>query len=131
MGRLNVLRLMIAISAITMPLLYAAGGNPWTLYATVIIVYYCYGTLLSVNSALCADFWGIRHVGLINGMIFTAWGTAGVIGPRIGGLLYDRYHDYRIAFYTASVLAAIALLFEFFARRPTASPEPALARLSQ
>ena len=131
LGRLNVLRLMIAISAITMPLLYAAGGNPWTLYATVIIVYYCYGTLLSVNSALCADFWGIRHVGLINGMIFTAWGTAGVIGPRIGGLLYDRYHDYRIAFYTASVLAAIALLFEFFARRPTASPEPALARLSQ
>jgi OFA family oxalate/formate antiporter-like MFS transporter len=118
LGRLNVLRLMIAVSAITMPVLYAAGGNVWTLYAAVIIVYYCYGTLLSVNAALCPDFWGIKHVGLINGMIFTAWGTAGIIGPRIGGLLYDKYRDYRIAFYTASFLAVVALIFEFLAKQP-------------
>ena len=89
----------------------------------VIIVYYCYGTLLSVNANKCADFWGIKHVGLINGMVFTAWGTAGIIGPRIAGLLFDKYHDYRMAFYTASVLAAIALIFEFLAKRPTNSRE--------
>jgi MFS transporter, OFA family, oxalate/formate antiporter len=122
LGRLNVLRLMIAISAITMPVLYGV-RSIWALYVAVIVVYYCYGTLLSVNAALSPDFWGIKHVGLINGMVFTAWGTAGIIGPRIGGLLYDKYHDYRIAFYTASFLAVVALIFEFLAKRPTNSSE--------
>jgi MFS transporter, OFA family, oxalate/formate antiporter len=122
LGRLNVLRLMIAVSAVAMPLL-AVAGNIWTLYAGVIVVYYCYGTLLSVNAALCPDFWGTKHVGLINGMMFCAWGTAGIIGPRIGGLLFDKYHNYRIAFDVASLLAVTALIFEFLAKRPTSSPE--------
>jgi OFA family oxalate/formate antiporter-like MFS transporter len=123
LGRLNVLRLMTAISMVTMPLLYWAGTKVWTLYAAVIVVYYCYGTLLSVNAALCPDFWGTKHVGLINGMMFTAWGIAGIIGPRVGSMLYDEYHDYRWAFYAASALAGIALVCELLARRPGARPE--------
>jgi predicted MFS family arabinose efflux permease len=51
-------------------------------------------------------------------MLFTAWGVAGIIGPRIGGVLFDKYHNYQMAFYTAAVLAAVALLAEFMARRP-------------
>jgi len=35
-------------------------------------------------------------------MLFTAWGVAGIIGPRIGGVLYDKYHDYQAAFYAAA-----------------------------
>jgi OFA family oxalate/formate antiporter-like MFS transporter len=122
-GRLNVLRLMIGISAIAMPLLYSAGANVWALYAAVMVVYYCYGTLLSVNAAICPDHWGVKHVGLINGMMFTAWGAAGLIGPRIGGVLFDKYHDYRWAFYTAAALSAVALVFEFLAKRPAAPSE--------
>jgi OFA family oxalate/formate antiporter-like MFS transporter len=94
-----------------------------TLYAAVIVIYYCYGTLLSVNPALCADYWGTRHIGVTNGMLFTAWGTAGIIGPRIAGVLYDRYHDYRWAFYTASGLAVLALLCDQAVKRPKAPPE--------
>ena len=118
LGRINVLRLMIAISAVTMPLLYTAGGNVLTLYVAVFVVYYCYGTQLSVNSAGCADFFGIKNMGLNNGMIFTAWAMAGVIGPRIGGVLYDKYQNYRSAFYCAGALAVVALAFEFLAKRP-------------
>ncbi len=44
------------------------------------------------------------------GMLFTAWGVAGVIGPRIGGVLFDKYQNYQMAFYTAAVLAAVALI---------------------
>jgi MFS transporter, OFA family, oxalate/formate antiporter len=118
LGRLNVLRLMIAISAISMPLLYLAGGNVAFLYVMVFIVYWCYGTQLSVNGSATADFWGTKNAGMNYGMLFTAWGVAGIIGPRIGGVLYDKYHNYQMAFYTAAVLAAVALLSEFMARRP-------------
>ena len=118
-GRINVLRTMIAISMVAMPLLYAVGGNVALLYLLVVVVYWCYGTQLSVNGAATADFWGTRNAGINYGMLFTAWGVAGTIGPRIGGTLFDKYHNYQAAFYAAAALAGIAFVCELFATRPT------------
>jgi predicted MFS family arabinose efflux permease len=59
-------------------------------------------------------------------MLFTAWGVAGLLGGRIGGWMFDKYHNYQMAFYTAAALAAVALICELAAKRP-ASPEGALA----
>jgi len=118
LGRLNVLRLMIAISMIAMPILYQVGGNVALLYVTVFVVYWCYGTQLSVNASTTSDFWGTKNAGLNYGMLFTAWGVAGIIGPRIAGVLFDKYKNYQMAFYTAAVLAGVALLCELAARRP-------------
>jgi OFA family oxalate/formate antiporter-like MFS transporter len=122
LGRINVLRVMIAIIAIAMPALYHAGSNLVLLYPAVFVVYWCYGSQLSVNGAAAADFWGTRNAGVNYGMLFTAFGLAGVLGPRIGGTLFDRYHNYQAAFYAASALAVIALLCEFGARRPSKNP---------
>ena len=122
LGRINVLRAMIGVSMIAMPALYAVGSNVAGLYVAVFVVYWCYGTQLSVNGAAAADFWGTRNAGINYGMLFTAWGVAGIIGPRIGGVLCDRYHSYKAAFYTAAALAAVALVCELFARRPPAVP---------
>ncbi|MFB3814882.1 MAG: OFA family MFS transporter [Terriglobales bacterium] len=132
LGRLNVLRLMIAISMVAMPILYAVGGSVALLYILVFVVYWCYGTQLSVNASTASDFWGTKNAGINYGMLFTSWGVAGIIGPRIGGVLYDKYHNYQAAFYTAAVLAAVALVAELLARRPAvpahaAGPETARA----
>src|SRR5712692_4471858 len=118
MGRLNVLRLMIAISMVAMPILYKVGNNVAALYVVVFIVYWCYGTQLSVNASTTSDFWGTKNAGLNYGLLFTAWGVAGIIGPRVAGVLFDRYKNYQVAFYTAAGLAAVALVAEFMARRP-------------
>jgi MFS transporter, OFA family, oxalate/formate antiporter len=118
LGRLNTLRLMIAISMIAMPILYQVGGNVSLLYVAVFVVYWCYGTQLSVNGSTASDFWGTKNAGLNYGMLFTAWGVAGIIGPRIAGVLFDKYKNYQMAFYTAAVLAAVALLCELAAKRP-------------
>ena len=118
LGRINVLRLMIGISMVAMPILYHVGGNVLALFTMLFIVYWCYGTQLSVNASTAADFWGTKNVGINYGLLFTAWGIAGLLGGRIGGLLYDKYHNYQMAFYTAAGLAAVALLCEFLAKRP-------------
>jgi OFA family oxalate/formate antiporter-like MFS transporter len=122
LGRINVLRTMIGISMIAMPALYAVGSNVGALYLAVFVVYWCYGTQLSVNGVAASDFWGTKNAGINYGLLFTAWGVAGIIGPRIGGVLFDRYHDYKAAFYTAAVLAAVALLCELMVKRPAAVP---------
>jgi len=91
----------------------------------IFAVYWCYGTQLSVNASTTSDFWGTKNAGINYGILFTAWGIAGIIGPRIGGKLFDTYKDYQVAFYTAAVLCAVALVFELLARRPAV---PAAAR---
>src|SRR5438270_9307902 len=126
LGRINVLRAMIAISIVAMPALFTAGGNVAALYLAVFVVYWCYGTQLSVNGVAAADFWGTKNAGVNYGMLFTAWGMAGIIGPRIGGVLYDKYHNYQAAFYAAAGLSAVALLCELFAKRPVAAPDQTL-----
>jgi OFA family oxalate/formate antiporter-like MFS transporter len=127
MGRLNVLRLMIAISAVAMPLLYIAGGDAAFLFVMVFVIYWCYGTQLSVNASTTSDFWGTKNAGINYGLLFTAWGVAGLIGPRIAGTLFDKYQNYQAAFYWAAGLAVVALVAELLARRPTV-PEGAPAK---
>src|SRR6266540_2689304 len=122
LGRLNVLRLMIGISAVSMVILPHTGTLftvPILLYVMVFVVYWCYGTQLSVNASTTSDFWGTKNAGINYGLLFTAWGVAGIIGPRIGGKLFDKFGNYKAAFYTAAVLAGVALLFELMARRPS------------
>ncbi|MBI4390892.1 MAG: OFA family MFS transporter, partial [candidate division NC10 bacterium] len=119
LGRLNVLRLMIGVSAVAMFILFHVGASVAALYLMVFAIYWCYGTQLSVNASTAADFWGTKNVGVNYGLLFTAWGVAGIIGPRIGGQLFDKYQNYQVAFYTGGVLAIVALISELIARRPT------------
>jgi OFA family oxalate/formate antiporter-like MFS transporter len=130
-GRLNTLRLMIAISAVAVPIMYNVTGTFETglvFLLLVFIVYWCYGTQLSVNASTTSDFWGTKNAGINYGLLFTAWGVAGIIGPRLGGQLFDRFGNYQAAFYIAGALAVVALVSEFLARRPQV---PAAAPVAQ
>jgi OFA family oxalate/formate antiporter-like MFS transporter len=118
LGRLNTLRVVLAISTVSIPIMYWAGAHVFAVYVMVFIVYFCYGAQASVNPATIADFWGTRNAGANYGLLFTAWGTAGIIGPTIGGVLFDKYRNYEAAFYAAAVLAGIACVCEIAARRP-------------
>src|ERR1700739_3302537 len=79
LGRIHVLRVMIGISIVAMPALYAAGADVAMLYLAVFVVYWCYGTQLSVNGAAASDFWGLRNAGMNYGLLFTAFGVAGIM----------------------------------------------------
>ena len=118
LGRLNTLRAILLLSAVAMPALYRVGAHVVALYVLVFIVYFCYGTQASVNPATISDFWGTRNAGVNYGLLFTAWGVAGIIGPTIGGVLFDKYRNYEAAFYAAGILAAVALICEIAAGRP-------------
>jgi OFA family oxalate/formate antiporter-like MFS transporter len=120
LGRLNTLRVVLIISTIAMPALYWVGTHVTGLYVLIFIVYFCYGTQASVNPATIADFYGTRHAGTNYGLIFTAWGFSGILGPTIGGVLFDKYRNYGAAFYTAAGLALIAFICVLVARRPNA-----------
>ncbi len=124
MGRINVLRLMIAISVVAMPALYLVGGNVLLLFVSIFVIYWCYGTQLSVNGSAAADFWGTKNAGINYGMLVTAWGCAGIIGPMIGAKLLASTKSFKAPFYAAAAMAGVALVCELLAKRP-AVPEAA------
>jgi len=120
MGRLNTLRVVLAMSCVAMPALYWVGAHLTALYVLIYFVYFSYGAQASVIPSTVADFWGTRYAGTNYGSLFTAWGFAGILGPTIGGVLFDRYRNYAVAFYTAAALAVVALICALIARRPEA-----------
>jgi OFA family oxalate/formate antiporter-like MFS transporter len=121
-GRLTTLRIMILASAVAMPALFAFREQLLLFYILVAAVYWCYGTQLSVFASTTADFYGTRNLGLNYGVLFTAWGAAGILGPIIGGRVFDAFGDYRYAFYAASGLAIVAFASLALARSVVTAP---------
>jgi len=117
-GRLRTLRVVLVILAAAMPTLFAVRERGAMLYLLVAVVYWCYGTQLSVFAATTADFFGTRNLGSNYGALFTAVGFAGVIGPILGGYAFEQFGDYRYAFTAAGGLAVVALIALGFVARP-------------
>ena len=117
-GRLNTLRVMLVVSAFAMPLLFVFREQLVPFYALLAMVYYCYGTQLSVYASTSADFYGTKHVGFNYGLLLLAWGVAAIFGPFLGGRVYVSTGSYRWAFFVASTMSIAALATLSFARNP-------------
>ena len=108
-GRIKTLSLMVFISAVTLPLLGRI-DSLLLLWPILFIVYYCYGTQLSVYASTTADFFGAKNVGTNYGLVFLAWGVAGILGPKLGGRIYDQLQSYTRAFDIAAVLLVVSFV---------------------
>jgi OFA family oxalate/formate antiporter-like MFS transporter len=125
-GRLNTLKIMVLLSAIAMPSLFLWRSQLILFWAFVVLVYWCYGTQLSVFASTTADFFGTKNFGMNYGILFTAWGAAGILGPEIAGQVYRSFGDYRYAFFATSGLALVALAALMMARAPVKQRQGAM-----
>ncbi len=85
-----------------------------------------FGGNFALFPSATADYFGTKHFGMNYGFIFTAYGVAGILGPAVGGVLFDVTKGYVISFVFAGVLcflaAASSVVVWALSRRPT---EPA------
>ena len=66
------------------------GGGSWpTILLVVYMIGLNYGANHSLFPATCKDYYGIRNFGSNYGLLFTAFGSAGLIMPWLNGLLQD------------------------------------------
>ncbi len=120
-GRLFTLRSIIILSMVATPLLYVFRTEVLLFYMLLFVVYYCYGTQLSVYTALAGDFYGTRYLATNYGVLLLAWGFAGVLGPVIGSRVYVSTGTYQYAFFGSAVLALAALALLGIVRPPAAA----------
>ena len=64
----------------------------------------CHGTILTLMPAATADRYGVKHLGVNYGFVFTAFGVAGVCGPLPGGKLRDLTGSHATAYTISAVM---------------------------
>ncbi len=122
LGRLLTLRMMVLVSMVATPLLYIERESLVPFMTLLFVVYYCYGTQLSVYTALAGDFWGVKYLSTNYGLLLLAWGFAGVMGPQIGSRVFVMTGTYQYAFLGAGLMAAAALAVLALVSQPTLKP---------
>lgn len=70
-----------------------------------------YGGIAGLLPAVATAIFGIRGLGQLLGILFTALGGACLLGPPVAGFLADHLHTYRGSPFYAAAASALAVLF--------------------
>ncbi|MCL2566051.1 MAG: OFA family MFS transporter [Defluviitaleaceae bacterium] len=115
-GRINSLFVIFILQMINMAAFAFYQSLP-ALILGIIVVGFCFGTLLSVMPALCADQYGLKNFGLNYGIMFFAWGLSGVMTPVIANFLYDTTGTFNITYIICSAMMAAMILVNFMLKK--------------
>lgn len=116
-GRRSILFLVFTLQAVNLAF-FISYHSMSTLILGAVASGYSYGSLASLFPSITYEYFGTRHAGINYGLVFTAWGVGGVIGPIVAGLVADRTGDYSQAYWIAAALCIIAALMTPMMRQP-------------
>jgi OFA family oxalate/formate antiporter-like MFS transporter len=110
-GRRMVFIIMFITQAILYIILPQIGSELlFTLFACYLLA--CYGGGFATMPAFAADSFGPTYIGRVYGIMLTAWGAAGVVGPFVFASVKG------IALYVAAVFLVVGLLLAIAYKRP-------------
>src|SRR5207302_10181167 len=89
--------------------------------ALVVLVLLCYGGGFGTMPAFTADYFGADNVGSIYGLMLTAWGFAGVLGPTVIAALRESRGRYDEALYLIAGLMLASAVIPAIVRPPSAA----------
>jgi MFS transporter, OFA family, oxalate/formate antiporter len=91
----------------------------WLFTTLAFIVLMCYGGGFGTMPAFTADYFGPKNVGSIYGLMLTAWGFGGVVGPLIIAYLRETTRNYATALYIFAGILLVSAIVPFIVRPPT------------
>ena len=118
-GRINTLFVILVLQLANMTAFAFYQSLP-TLILGIVVVGFCFGTLLSVMPALCADQYGLKNFGFNYAILFLAWGFSGVIAPVFAGFLYDATGSFNTAYIICAVMMAGMIVVNYLLKKDMA-----------
>ena len=85
----------------------------------------CYGGGFGTMPALTADYFGTRNVGSVYGLMLTAWGCAGLVGPALIAFVREATGCYTWAFVLTSGILVAGAALTLAIRRPRSEEQEA------
>ncbi len=119
-GRLDTFMLigvLMTIAVFLFAIIYFL-NMPFLFYILVPLAGISFGGCLALSPAFAADVWGLKNFGLNYGMLFTAWGIAGIYGPYFAGAVYDALGSYEVAFLVFTIQCVISVLLARYYVKP-------------
>jgi MFS family permease len=117
MGRMKTI-LFVCVSQSVVMFLFPHFTTITTFILGSAVVGISYGACLSLFPATTADHWGTKNLGLNYGILFTAWGVGGVLGPILAGRVADATGNYQMAYTISATLMILAAILTFFTKAP-------------
>lgn len=126
LGRNMTYTVMYLVQAVIFFLMANTGGFvAVTIYFAIVLL--CYGGGFGVMPSFNADYFGTKYLGQNYGMILTAWGVAGVVGPLVAAKVRDATGSYHGALIPVAIMLIIAAIIPFFVKKPGQQPVAAAA----
>lgn len=99
-------------------------GTHWELYVTASIGGLVWAGSIALSSAILADLYGVRLVGVLYGLAYVGHQLGGMLSAWLGGWGYERFGTHWVAFGAsgALLLAAAVVALQLPTRRPVAVP---------
>ncbi len=94
------------------------------IYLFAVIYGIGYGGKSATLPGLVGHLMGMKSLPVLIGVLATAWGVAGAIGPPIAGYIWDTTHSYTIAFAIGAGLYVIGSILGFTVKPPKKTPSP-------
>ncbi len=126
MGRRQVFLVMFILQAVLFVALPHVQSFT-ALTALAFIVLLCYGGGFGTMPAFAADLFGSKDVGSIYGLMLTAWGFAGVVGPAVIASIREHTGNYDGALHLIAgvmLVSAILPMLVKAPREPKENPHP-------
>ncbi|MFY9792850.1 MAG: OFA family MFS transporter [Candidatus Sulfotelmatobacter sp.] len=117
-GRRSVFLMMFVIQALVFFLLPRIQSFP-AFTAMCFIVLLCYGGGFGTMPAFAADYFGSENVGSIYGLMLTAWGFAGVLGPTLIARIRQSSGHYSHALYLIALITLCSAVIPLILRPPS------------
>jgi len=108
-GRYQALMAMYFVAGMTMFLIGSVASFE-TFVLALMAVGLCFGGFLGIFPSITADMFGAKNLGMNYGIIFTAYGVAAFIGPRLASQIKEvNSGDYTRAFIIAASLSIFGI----------------------
>lgn len=100
------------------------GATPVTLYAAVAVIGAMFGANFALFPTTTGTFFGVQHMGVNYGAVFTSYGVGGLAGLLLASFFYDTTGRYDTAFMIAAFFCVTAAVMAVFTRQPQESLVP-------
>lgn len=109
-GRFNTVVLMFVLGGTVMFVLPNVAGLMAFVIA-LIVIGLCFGGFMGIFPSITADAFGPKNLGMNYGIMFTAFGFAAFVGPRLAATFKELHHgDYTYAFLIAAALSVLGII---------------------
>ena len=103
------------VSSVIVLLMIGGTHQPWMLYYFSIVFGFGFGMCAPLVTVVVTDIFQGPKVGATVGFVWFSFAVGGTIGPWLGGLLFERTGNYRLAFIIAGVVFVLAAVATWLA----------------